>query len=312
MTQFDPKERIGVANVETVFLQMGWIPRSVFQSDIGIDMYVEICELGKPTGKFIGVQIKTGESYFKEKKSGSYIYRPDSAHVEYWIKNSLPIIVVLHNPNSGITIWEVIKESTVEKKKVKYKMMIAEDKSLDVDSKDLLLELTEDPPLISKFKRLLLDIDIIRKLQEGKKLTIDLRSWVNKTSGKADIKIIEELVEANHEKGVKASERVLQEYTAIGVYGHQSLFSMFPYADFKIDSEFYEYYSEYDEDNVPGYKLVFNEDRFHGYHLPVIPYSDNGETASYRLQMHLNDYGKSFLNFHEFIGGYKQLELKLN
>ena len=63
-------ERLGVVEVEKLFLQFNWIPRTVFQTDVGIDMTVEICENNNPIGKFIGVQIKSGESYFEEHSDG--------------------------------------------------------------------------------------------------------------------------------------------------------------------------------------------------------------------------------------------------
>jgi hypothetical protein len=57
--RFSTTERIGVNYVERVFLKdFGWIPRLIFQSDLGIDMEVEICKDGKPTGQLIGVQKK--------------------------------------------------------------------------------------------------------------------------------------------------------------------------------------------------------------------------------------------------------------
>lgn len=95
--RYSSTERLGVVEVEKLFLQFNWIPRTIFQTDVGIDMTVEICRNGNPTGQFIGVQIKSGESYFKEKSGNSIVFRSDKTHIDYWINNSLPIIIVLHN-----------------------------------------------------------------------------------------------------------------------------------------------------------------------------------------------------------------------
>ena len=67
MPRFNNTERLGVNEVEKIFLSFGWIPRLILQTDVGIDMEVEICDDGIPIGKLFAVQIKTGESYFKEK-----------------------------------------------------------------------------------------------------------------------------------------------------------------------------------------------------------------------------------------------------
>ena len=60
MHRFSQTESIGVNRVELIFLNdFEWIPRTVFKTDIGIDMFIEIADNGFPTGKFFGAQIKS-------------------------------------------------------------------------------------------------------------------------------------------------------------------------------------------------------------------------------------------------------------
>lgn len=86
MNRFSPTERIGVNFVEDFFLNQGWIPRTIYQSDVGVDMEVEIASKGLPSGQLLGIQIKSGRSYFKTITNGEVIYRVTKTHAEYWLK----------------------------------------------------------------------------------------------------------------------------------------------------------------------------------------------------------------------------------
>ena len=56
-------ERVGVNAVEAIFLnELNWAFREQTVSDYGIDAQVEVMEDGKPTGKLIALQIKSGEA----------------------------------------------------------------------------------------------------------------------------------------------------------------------------------------------------------------------------------------------------------
>lgn len=103
--RFSPTEHLGVNEVERIFLKdFSWITRRILESDMGVDMEVEICKNDHPTGQLLGVQIKTGASYFKTDRYGDVIYRGSQTHLDYWLNHSLPIIIILHNPDENITI----------------------------------------------------------------------------------------------------------------------------------------------------------------------------------------------------------------
>ena len=87
--------KLGVNHVGKVFLEMGWIWREDVDEDYGIDGYVEPCIGESPTGKVMGVQVKTGDSYFLRETSTSFVYRVRGNDREYWRKHCLPIILVI-------------------------------------------------------------------------------------------------------------------------------------------------------------------------------------------------------------------------
>lgn len=310
MTRYDSTERLGVSEVEKIFLQFNWIPRNIFQTDVGLDMTVEICKNGNPIGKFIGVQIKTGDSYFSEKSGEFIIFRSDKTHIDYWINNSLPVLIVLHNLSTGTTIWQVINKHTIESTGKNFKIKIPLTNVLKKADADVIEKLTETPILLTKFQKLLLDKPIIDKLIKGKKVVVAIDMWINKTRGKADIKVFHVKKDKDLDEDIELKQILLEEYSVTGVNSYQSLYYFYPWADFTLDESFYETFSDYDEDEMPGYKLVFMDDRFHGYKLPTIPYHSNGEVSSYRLIMSLNDYGHSFIDFYNYTVGNRQLEIK--
>lgn len=312
MTRYNSTDRLGVVEVEKIFLQFNWIPRTILQTDVGIDMTVEICKNGNPIGKFIGVQIKTGVRYFKEKSGNSIVFRSDKTHIYYWINNSLPILIVLHNVNNKTTIWQVINKQTVEPTGNNFKIKIPISNVLEKRFADIIERLTETPPLLNKFQKLLLDKPIINMLKKGEKVVVEFDRWVNKSSGRADVKVYHVIQDKDFEENKELEQIQLSEFSAIGIHSYQSLFYFYPWADFKLDESFYKTFSDYDEDEMPGYQLVFIDDRFNGYKLPIIPFHCNGEISSYRLAMSLNDYGHSFIDFYDFTDGNKQLEIKFD
>lgn len=319
--RYSSTERLGVVEVEKLFLQFNWIPRTIFQTDVGIDMTVEICRNGNPTGQFIGVQIKSGESYFKEKSGNSIVFRSDKTHIDYWINNSLPIIIVLHNIVTELTIWQVVNKQTVEFSGKTFKINIPLTNTLESKYASTIEKLTEKSPLLNNFQKLLMDKPIINLLAKGDKVVVELGMWINKSSGRADIKVFhvlndsefEEFEEEDYYRGDDEEndieQELLEEFSAMGVHSYQSLYYFYKWANFKLDESFYETFSDYDEDEMPGYKLVFIDDRFRGYKLPVIPYHNNGEVAYYRLVMSLNEFGNSILEFFDYLEGNKQLVL---
>ena len=84
--------------------------------DVGIDAHMELTE---PTGEpkqLLALQIKTGASWFREKKDNNIIFRDiNERQYNYWTMNSLPCIVVLYNPDDDTCIWQKLTAETIER-----------------------------------------------------------------------------------------------------------------------------------------------------------------------------------------------------
>jgi hypothetical protein len=79
-------------------------------SDFGVDAQVEMKREGRPTGRLVGLQIKSGPSYFDEPYEDGWIFRPKEKHVRYWLNHSLPVYVLLVKLDTMTVYWQEITE----------------------------------------------------------------------------------------------------------------------------------------------------------------------------------------------------------
>lgn len=313
MKRFNNTDRKGVNAVEKIILDANWIPRSVFQTDVGIDMEVEVCEDEEPTGQLIAIQIKTGESYFKEIVFDNIIYRGNLVHLKYWLKHCLPVILVLHNPVTGQTIWQNIDEEKITRTKTGWKIPIPKSQILSMESLNEIKKFNRLPVYFQRLQRLAVHKKLITKISRGKTLIVEIEEWINKTSGRAKVTLKKIDKEGN--------DIVISEGTYFHFHGVESLELLYPWAKFQIDDE---YYYDYEHDEfLNNYGIWDPEDqKYISSTIEFIEYRNNlpeiraiedasGEMQTYRLEMLLNDLGLSFLKLNDYLENGIQLKLKL-
>ncbi|MBX2897622.1 MAG: DUF4365 domain-containing protein [Cyclobacteriaceae bacterium] len=138
MSPFNPIERIGLHQSALIFLGFGWIEREQPISDFGIDMHVEIVNDGIPTGQIFATQIKSGSSYFKEETPTGYIYRGKNEHLEYWLSQSLPVIILIYEPESKTVFWQRVNQSSAIRTEKAWRIEIPKSQLLEKSKHDLL------------------------------------------------------------------------------------------------------------------------------------------------------------------------------
>jgi hypothetical protein len=106
---------LGVTHTKLAIEKLGWLFREQPTEDYGIDAQVELVENGNVEGRLIALQIKSGNSWFSKPAPDGWWYYPDTAHVSYWTNNSLPVIVVLVDPDAERCYWQIIRSSTLLK-----------------------------------------------------------------------------------------------------------------------------------------------------------------------------------------------------
>lgn len=82
----------------------------------------------------IALQIKTGLSYFGEPVSGGWVRRDDDKHLRYWLRHCLPVILLLHNPDSGVTYWAHVSADGIEYTDAGWKMVVPSRQVLGPDA----------------------------------------------------------------------------------------------------------------------------------------------------------------------------------
>lgn len=115
---------------------LGWICRDVTKSDVGVDANIEQVVNGKPTAKYISVQLKTGEGNVYVDKDGNFIYYIDKTHYDYWLSSSIPVILAYCDPIKEVIYWELLKKRNIRKSRGEdnYKIKILNTHTLSADS----------------------------------------------------------------------------------------------------------------------------------------------------------------------------------
>lgn len=304
----DDLGEIGVAAVNLmVRKEMGWIFRQQSVSDRGIDAEIEILDSdGDATGRLIALQIKTGPSYLSEKTEGGFIFRGKNRHLAYWRRHSLPVVLVLHDPEANLSYWQSVVDANVEKTEKAWKIEVPFGQVFDPSAMKALNELAAGPIYERRLRRLVLDRPWMMLLENGEQLFLEAEEWINKSSGRGSL-----VLKARNGEG---EERSVQDWPFVMFPGwpYEFVFrQLFPWADLSVDEEFYGDHDEEAFDNECG--IWDGEDKRYIGHtedfsewrgqLPELrPYKiSSGEVAMYRLELVLNEVGKSFLMLDRFL-----------
>jgi hypothetical protein len=82
--------------------------RETLIADVGIDGHFEFVDAaGSATGQQVGVQVKSGLSYFRseDQNAGLWRYYPEEKHLSYWEHYPLPVFLVLHSIAENKSYW---------------------------------------------------------------------------------------------------------------------------------------------------------------------------------------------------------------
>lgn len=305
MARFDPTERVGVNAVEGIVLgDLGWIFREQPVVDMGIDAHIELVEEGQPSGKLIAVQIKTGPSHFRE-TDGAYIFRGSLTHLDYWTNHSLPVILIAHLPNVAQTYWVHVDASKVHRAEKSWTIPIPKTNLFNADASDTLAALFEGTPAQQRMRKLTIDEPLMRHVQNGGKVSVELEDWINKSLGRSTVQVF-----IHDELGNETLNREWMIYF-LG-YGMKELAeAIFPWAVASVDEEFYEENNEFEESIYDSFAEDDDYPSASPEHDPdaVYPYANSsGEIDMYRLKLDLNKLGEAYLLVSDYAAGPREDE----
>lgn len=271
-------ERLGVAALEYFFAEHGWLFREQTTHDYGIDAHVEIVSDQRPTGKLIAIQIKTGTSFFAEETNNDFIFRTNDTHIAYWVGHSMPVVVVLFNPETKQAYWQHVSRETVESTGKGWKLSIPKVSMFEHDKRcfEAFAQLTQPEPYVRRLNRLRIDRRWMDLVVEGYEVRVQFDDWINKSLPRYQLAIFTE----------DEKETWPTLYTP-GVGIEEMLSHFFPWADFAID------WDACDEYETGKYQHFQPEG--------LVPISENGETATYCLLLSLNEFGHSFLAIDDYL-----------
>jgi hypothetical protein len=257
-------------------------------------------------GKLLALQIKSGVSWFKEATSGGWWYRPNAGHVKYWTNHSLPVVIVLYNPQTELCYWQLVTSRTiVGTESGGWKMLIPARQVLDESARMALQEAAEGDPYVLRIRQLQLDRQWMKLLAEGKRLVVDVEEWINKSSGRGDITL-----GVDNEDGAIPSPLAKWGVFLGSLSYDVAVPQLFPWADVSVHESTYD---DADHDRYEAECVIVDGegDRFVaqeydewsvGRLAPGLrPYANQaGEVDLWRLELTLNDLGKGFLAVDEF------------
>lgn len=124
------QERQGVLRVAKLLNDAGLVFRETPNADVGIDGHVELVNSkGEATGANIAVQIKSGKSYLKDAQS-SWTFYPEEKHILYWEMYPLPVVLLLHDPESDTIYWDDVRLTLRSDRKKKTPLQIPKEQVL--------------------------------------------------------------------------------------------------------------------------------------------------------------------------------------
>lgn len=133
--------RQGVSLASVAFEKLNFAFREQPTSDFGIDAQVEVRVGSSGAGELLALQIKSGQSYFRESTAHGWWVRTDHKHALYWLTHTLPVILVAVDLETSGVFWEAVTNETVQFTRAGAKILIHKDRRVEASSVLPLLDL---------------------------------------------------------------------------------------------------------------------------------------------------------------------------
>ncbi|MDN5599536.1 MAG: DUF4365 domain-containing protein [Brachybacterium sp.] len=293
--------------------ELGWIFRPQPTEDFGIDAHAEIVDGEDVRGRLLALQVKGGKSWFSEPTPEGWWFRPETDHVEYWLNHSLPVAVVLYHPETKLCHWQLVNRDTlVETSTGKWKILVPAAQAVDGNARVPLSDAAEGDPYVLRIRELRLAKPWMEMLAGGTRLLVDMEEWIHKSSGRGSISI-----GIDHENGGDPEKLVTWAFVVGPRSYADAVLGLFAWADLDVHGETYddaereEYEAEcsFWDEGEQFFRETFEDWRRERVAREIRPYMNaSGEVDFFRLELSLNDLGKSFLIVDQFAAkGARQL-----
>jgi|SRR3989304_1709363 len=130
----------GIGYITSVFATVDCVLNE-HTRETGIDAILEIRgKEWKGTGKFVAIQLKSGDSFFKNESHDYYSVYVDNDHIDYWLRCCLPIMFIIYNPSLNKAFWVSIEKRLLVKTSKMYRIDVPKVNILSQITKNTLLQ----------------------------------------------------------------------------------------------------------------------------------------------------------------------------
>lgn len=130
----------GQAAIVLFFNDLGWGPLTTGKHDLGTDIFVQVREEVRTErdrrlvdlGMMLGVQVKTGDSWFGEPatkygRPGWWFRERDHRHEDYWVNHHIPHILIMQNEARDVQVWARLDRNSIETTGAGIRVFVAAD-----------------------------------------------------------------------------------------------------------------------------------------------------------------------------------------
>ncbi|NTG30048.1 DUF4365 domain-containing protein [Agrobacterium rhizogenes] len=233
--QTNPAVRLAIDAVEKVFLRdFKWAFRRLPSFDTGIDARAEILDEGRPTGRFLPLQIRSVSP--TSKRHGDHTYRGEKKHLDYWARHSLPVCVIMVDSESGLMLWQQVEKRLCVIMEAEWSIVIPATNVLDASARLCFDEtITTDPELLMR-SAFALDHALMQEMQ-GQTTFFVWDEWGDTTAIFGNLRIYVG-------EGQRQEPDVRIDYCLRGHSLHEIMTRLFPWATYSYAEPISEYSGE--------------------------------------------------------------------
>lgn len=305
-------EILGVKVVGASFAMLGWFMREQPVPDQGIDAQVEApTREGRPSGDLIGLQIKSGSSYFKHRTRGGWWFYLDNDNLRYWLSYGLNVVVILYDAATNAAYWQSVEEQHLEKTaNGNFKLFVPEEQVIAAAALPELKRIAaEDRGRVrtgrggdsARELRATYDRGLVELLASGGELYVNVEEWLATESGRASLHVVAEF---------DYESQVVRDWPTFYLRGAEvgeAVRKLFPWADLFVDEPTYR---QHDELRWRAERCSWNDEyddwdeaeEFEAWaarelsdELRPFAVSADGQRAFWRLTLRLNRFGREIL-----------------
>ena len=160
MPEHQQDAKRGETAVNLQFQEIGWGTIADKSDDLGTDLLLKARDSRRfDLGLFLGVQVKSGPTYFNRPKKGKdgkptgwWFADSRTDHFDYWLRQSCPHLLVLHNLESSTSYWVHVTASSIVSTGNGCKILVPAAQTIDTEHRDQLMAVAYEQRLASELE----------------------------------------------------------------------------------------------------------------------------------------------------------------